>query len=299
MPRRVAGRALRWLHDNRHRGSLPRGTTAELVDPDSVYKPCGESALAAGMVLRVPGASADETRAARELLDFAWTQFGDGALLYERQLRYPMMTDPLEVYAHFAEAGYRHDAFEELAMHLSSLVSHRAVEHMPNRRLAVANATRIAGMRPEADWGALLEATWLGQRPEPWLIDWMTAYCMTHTVFHVTNWGRQPHGLPTEVCDYLARWLPVWMEVWAEIQEWDLLGELIIVDACLPEPQCDPQMWQLLADAQHPSGLVPRDGQPLAGDAAAAYRDHHHTTAVAVMAGALAQSRYSDAPVPS
>ncbi|MEU2179365.1 DUF6895 family protein [Streptomyces thermolilacinus] len=295
LARRVTVRALGWLHRNRHLGSFPADTTAELADPDGVYKPLGESALAAGMAYRAAAALPDEQNAARALLEFGWDQLRRGDLLYERQLRYPMMTDPLEVYAHFAAAGYRHSRLDGLLAHLAATDSYRAVEQMPSRRLAVANAVRLTGLSPAEDCASLMETTWLGRRPEPWLIDWMTAYCMTHTVFHVTDWGRRPHALPDAVVDYLTRWLPVWMEVWAEISEWDLLGELVIVDACLPDPQCPVHVWRQLATAQRADGLVPRDGEPVSGSEREAFAVHHHTTAVAVMAGALTLGRDSDA----
>ncbi|MGA4863124.1 DUF6895 family protein [Streptomyces lavendulocolor] len=293
--REVTARALGWLHRNRHLGSFPADTSAELADPDGVYKPLGESALAAGMVRRAAAVLPDDQDAARTLLEFGWDQLRRGDLLYERQLRHPMMTDPMEVYAHFAAAGYRHGRLDGLLAHLAATDSYQAVEQMPNRRLAVANAARLTGLSYLADWASLTESTWLGRRPEPWLIDWMTAYCMTHTVFHVTDWGRRPHALPDAVVEYLTRWLPVWAEVWTEIGEWDLLAELVIVDACLPRPRFPEDAWRRLAAVQRADGLVPRDGEPVDSSERQAFADHHHTTAVVTLAGALTLWRDSDA----
>ncbi len=292
----LATGAVGWLHRHRELGSLPPDTSGELTDPDSVYKPLGESALAASLVLREGIATPADRRAAEEIMDFAWAQLREGDLLYERQLRYMMMTDPLELYTHFARAGYRHERLHALFNHLGRLVSRDGAEQLPNRRLAVANAARVAGLDRKPDWQVLTDATWLGHTPEPWAIDWMTAYCMTHTVFHVTDWGGRPEGLSPEIQDYLARWLPVWMDVWQEIQEWDLLAELLIVDACLPEPRSDPEIWELLAAAQLPDGLVPRNGEPVPDDPEEAFREHHHTTVVAAVAGTLALSRHRGAP---
>ncbi|MFC4036697.1 DUF6895 family protein [Streptomyces polygonati] len=291
----VAARALGWLHRNRSLGALPPDTTAELADPDSVYKPLGESALAASLVLREGMASVADQRAARDMMDFAWTQLGSGDLLYERQLRYPLITDPLEVYAYFARVGYRHQRLDTLLDHLGSLTAHRGTEMLPNRRLAVANAARVAGVPRQVDWGELIDATWLGRAPEPWMIDWLTAYCMTHSVFNATDWGARADELPPVARDYLTDWLPVWMDIWLETQEWDLVGELIIVDACLPRPSCEPEVWERFAAAQHPDGLMPRNGEPVDEDPAKAFRDHHHTVVVASVAGTLALSRYHDA----
>ncbi|QXE33368.1 MULTISPECIES: DUF6895 family protein [Streptomyces] len=291
---RITSRALTWLHSNREHSTLPPGTTAELAEPDSVYKPLGETALAASLVLREAVAGSTELRLARELLDFSWEQLGAGAMLHERLLRYPMMSDPLETYTHFARSGYRHEGLDRLLAHTTSLRSARAVEVMPNRRLAIANAARVGGFDQgdrAADWAALTRATWLGALPEPWLIDWMTAYHMTHTVFHLTDWGRVPADLPVELAAYLTDWLPAWIDIWAEIAEWDLVAELMIVGSSLPDPLCDPADWERLARLQHEDGLMPRDGHPVAGDAGERFAAHHHTTVVAAVAGTLAVSR--------
>ncbi|MFE4171731.1 DUF6895 family protein [Streptomyces sp. NPDC056909] len=292
---RITSLALTWLHTHREHGALPPGTTAELAEPDSVYKPLGETALAASLVLREAVAGSAELRLARELLDFSWEQLGSGAMLHERLLRYPMMSDPLETYAHFARSGYRHQALDRLLTHTTSLRSARAVEVMPNRRLAIANAARVGGFGQDddhaVDWAALTEATWLGSFPEPWLIDWMTAYNMTHTVFHLTDWGRIPAGLPAGTARYLGDWLPAWIDIWAEIGEWDLVAELMIVGSSLPDPYCDPADWERLARLQHEDGLMPRDGHPVSEDPGERFAAHHHTTVVAAVAGTLALSR--------
>ncbi|RKN40081.1 DUF6895 family protein [Streptomyces hoynatensis] len=291
----MATRALGWLHHNRERGRFPAETTADLTDPNSTYKSLGESALAASLLLREGLASPAEQRLARELLDFCWSQLGNGDLLYERQVQFPAMTDPLEVYGPLARSGYRHRRLHELLTHLHGLTSQRGTEHVPNRRLAVASASRMAGLGDEADWPALLGATWLGHTPEPWAIDWMTAYCLTHTVFHATDWGARPGDLPAHLREYLETWLPVWLDIWCEVKDWDLVIELLIVDACLPHPRSDPEIWRRVAAAQHGDGLMPRSGEPVTEDPDEAFHAHHHTTVVAAIAGALAVSRHRGA----
>ncbi|QES45530.1 hypothetical protein DEJ49_35130 [Streptomyces venezuelae] len=290
----VGARALAWLHAHRERGGLPSDTTADLGDPNSVYKPLAESAAAASLVLRESVAGSTEQRMAGELLGFCWEQFGKGDMLYERLLRYPTMTDPLETYSPFARGGLRHEPLERLLGHTSALRSVRSSELLPNRRLAVANAARVVGLDRGGrayDWGTLTRATWLGATPEPWLIDWMTAYCLTHTVFHLTDWGGTPSGLPADLAAYVTTWLPVWIDIWAEIEQWDLMGELLIVGCCLEEPYCRPADWERFAAVQHPDGLMPRDGEPVDDDPEQRFIDHQHTAVVAAVAGTLAVSR--------
>ncbi|MGI5341833.1 DUF6895 family protein [Streptomyces sp. CA-181903] len=290
--RSMADRALTWLHTHRALGAFPPGATGGLAGPDSVCQPLGETALAASLVLRSPGVLGPARReAARELLEFAWAQFRDGDLLYARQLRHPLVTDPLEIYAHFARCGLRHTDLDRLLAHRAGLRSARGVELLPNRRLAVANAHRVAGLGPDEDWAGLARATWLAAAPEPWAIDWFTAYVLTHTVFHLTDWGGLPHGLPPDLARYVRTWLPVWIDVWREVRAWDLVAELMLTGVCLDEPYCSPADWETVAALQNDDGLVPRDGEPVAGDARRRFEDHRHTVAVTVIAGVVALAR--------
>ncbi|MGC0418925.1 DUF6895 family protein [Embleya sp. AB8] len=296
----IGSGALRWLRANAHFGPLPTHTVVDFNDRDSAYKPLGETALATSLVLREGVAGPGELAAARELLDYAWGQFREGDFLYERQVRHPLVTDPLETYAHFVRAGIRHERMDRLLAHLDELRSVRAIEMMANRRLAVANASRVVGLAHRPDWAELSADTWLGQTPEPWVIDWMTAYNMTHAVFHITDWGAHPELLPAEIRDYLRVWLPVWVDVWAEVAQFDLVGELLIVDACLPEPVCDDQGWRTLAAAQRADGLLPRDADPVDEDPRQAFKDHEHTAVVAIVAGTVTLARsLGTAPAPT
>lgn len=281
--------ALGWLHANRGLGAFEDDATADLDDPDGVYKPLCELALASSLVLREGVAGTAELRAARELVDFSWRQLREGDLLYERQLRHALLTDPLETYVHHARSGFHHEALERALEQCSAADS--MTEVLPNRRLAVANAHRVVGVRRDDDLTGMLRQTWLGRTPQPWALDWYTAYYMTHTVFHFTDWGAMPGELPADVVEYLENWLPVWAAVWAEAGQWDLLGELLIVGACLPEPRCDRAEWELFASARHPDGFVPRDAEPVVDDPRRRFQDHQHTAVVATIAGTLAMSR--------
>lgn len=285
----MTARAMRWLRANRELGAFPADISGDVGNPDSVYKPLGELALAASLVLREGVAGAAQLDAARELMDFSWGQMRKGDLLYERQLRHPLMTDPLELYGHYVRGGRRHRALEELLEFNASVGSLEEV--MPNRRLAVANAHRVVGLSRDDDWEALTRATWLGMTPPPWAINWMTAYAVTHTVFHLTDWGASPRDVPADLADYLTTWLPVWIDIWSEVLQWDLVIELLIVGVCLPVAHCVPAEWERVATAQHADGLMPRDGEPIVGDSLQRFRAHQHTTVVAAVGGTLALSR--------
>ncbi|MFB7616788.1 DUF6895 family protein [Kitasatospora sp. NPDC056181] len=289
----VSSGALRWLHGcyENGLGRFPEDATIDLADPNNVYKPLGEAALATGLLLREGVGGAEDSRIARRVLDLCWAELREGDLLYERQLRYPLMTDPLEVYVHFARAGYRHRVLEGLLESLAGLRAVQAMELLPNRRLAVANARRVVGLARQPDWSALASATWLGATPEPWMIDWLTAYDVTHTVFHLTDWGARPDGLPAPMRDYLGDWLPAWLDIWQEIGQWDLVGELLVVAACIGEPDTGASGWQALAAAQRADGLVPRDTDPITDDPEQLLTDHGHTAVVTVVAATTTLAR--------
>lgn len=288
-----SSRALNWLHTAQRQGHghLPPDATVDLADPDGAYKPLGEAALAASLVLRDGVAGSHDTQVARALVDSCWHQLQDGDLLYERQLRHLTLTDPLELYAHFARSGHRHRLLDGLLTDYAGLRAPDAREVVPNRRLAVANARRIVGVGGEPDWQALTAATWLGATPEPWAVDWSTGYDITHTVFHLTDWGARPDDLPAHLADYLRRWLPVWVDIWLEVGQYDLVGELLAVDACIGDPVCGSEPWRRLADVQHADGLTPRDGDPVATDPHTAFKENEHTAVVAVIAGTVTLAR--------
>lgn len=286
----LATRALGWLHAHHGLGAFDEDTTSDTMDLEDVYKPLAETALASSLVLREGVAGTGRLDVARELLAFAWKQMDDGDMLYQRQLRHVLLTDPIETYAPFVRGGYRHAALDETLAHLAKVGV--TTEVVPNRRMATANARRVTGIGgQDDDWPGMLRATWLGATPPPWAIDWMTAYSMTHAVYHHTDWGGRPNDLPPDVADYLTTWLPVWIDVWSETEQWDLVIELLIVGMCLPEPPIEPATWERLAAVQHADGLVPRDGEPVDDDPLLRFRDNQHTAVVTVIAGTLAVSR--------
>lgn len=292
----IRSRALHWLHAHRRLGALGEAGIEKDLD---AYKALTETALAAGLVLRDGTAGSRERVLAGELLEFSWAQLGQGTRLYERLVHHPMKTDPVECYSHFVDAGYRHTGLDQLISHLAAAGAAQAAELLPNRRLAVANALRATGCGHTAavpDWETLTRATWLGRVLEPWHIDWETGYDLTHTVFHLTDWGRRPHALPAALAAYLTHWLPVWTDLWTEVGEWDLVGELLTVAGCLPDPHTEIDDWQRLARLQHPDGLVPRDSDPVDDDLATRFQDHQHTTVVAVIAASIALTRDLETP---
>lgn len=294
----IVVRALGWLEAAREHFALALDCSCDRLDPVKDFKPVGELALAASIVIREGVTGTREAQLAPALAAFAWAQLREGALLYELARTQPVDTCALEIYACFAEAGYRHRRLDELLTHLGRLRAARVLEMIPSRALAVIHAERRLGLTPRQDPAVLIERTWLGGTPEPWAVDFSTLYAMTHTVFALTDFGARPDDLPASVQTYLHAWLPAWIEVYLEAGQWDLLAELVTVDLCLTKPASYPPVWDALARAQQPDGLLPMGPQRVPTTLAKAFRGHHHPTLVAVIAGTLAISRHSHVRVP-
>ncbi|MDQ2880010.1 MAG: hypothetical protein M3Y48_01825 [Actinomycetota bacterium] len=160
--------------------------------PNEEIKRLGELALVVSIAIREGATGSREAEIARSLAAFTWAQLRDGDVLEVLQREQPIEAYPTETYAWFARIGYRHPRLETLAAHLSGLRAGRVLEIVPNRRLAVFNAERLVGLPPREDLATLTGRTWLGGTPEPWATDLLTLYAMTHTVFHLTDWGARP-----------------------------------------------------------------------------------------------------------
>jgi hypothetical protein len=296
VPQRIGVAALNWLAAHReHFRPRLRGDNASADEIKHRFKPVGELALIGQVLVREGVAGSRQAEQITQLLDFAWQDVLDGGeLLHWLQRDEPLSPIPLEVYVPFRELGRRHPGIEEHLRLVERTVGWRALEAAPTRRLGLARFTARADLPAYADVADAARRTWLGQLPEPWTTDYHLAYAVTHAVFHLTDWGRCPAHLPTAVADYLALWLPAWTEEWAADRSWDLLGELLVVDACLPGPALDADIWQRYADAQDPGGAMPAYGSMPTGSAEDVFDLVHHPTLVAAFAATMATSHVLD-----
>ncbi|WP_235863081.1 DUF6895 family protein [Saccharopolyspora kobensis] len=291
MLHRVGAGALNRLSEHREhfRIRLHHDSPPHEIKPR--FKPVGELAVIGSALLREGVAGTRQAAQVTRLLDFAWQEALDGGeLLAWLQRDEPMSPIPLETYVAFRELGYRHRGIEAHARLINGTGSWHALEALPNRRLGIIGSAAAVGLG-QADVAAATRRTWLGQRPEPWTVDYHVAYDITHTVYHLTDWGGKLDRLPTDIADYLALWLPSWIDEWAARKHWDLLGELLVVDACLPRPVLDAAIWRRYAAAQSPQGAMPVQRTMPTGDAAAVFDLVHHPTLVAALASVMATSR--------
>lgn len=288
----VGERALTWLDTHRDCFRLTDSERASGSATVERLKPIGELALNMRVLFREGVAGSRQHARAEGLLDYAWRELLDGGnVLAELQQAEPFSPVPLEVYANFHEMGHRHPGLEAAIGFVHTTGAWRALELPPNRRLGLLNAERRIGLPPSRDFASTLDGTWLGQRPEPWSVQLHIAYDITHTVFHLTNWGERPDRIPPDLAEYLALYLPAWSADWAELEHWDLLGELLVIDACLPGPRLEAGLWERFAAAQTESGAMPLSGAMPGGDRDAVFDVVHHPTLVAAFASAMAVSR--------
>jgi hypothetical protein len=288
---RLADGAWRWLAAHHTELALPAGVAPAALDLGRHLKPLAELALAGSIALRGGATGRHAATVAAELIEFGWVQLGEGDVLCDIARERPLDTTPLECYFAFVRAGRRNAELDDLLAHLATLRATRVPEHVPNRVLAVLNAERVIGLDTSWDVSALAARTWLASRPEPWTADLGTLYSVTHTVYHLTDWGARPSGLSAQVQDYLRAWLPAWLEVYLEAGHWDLVGELLMVDLCLSEPAYSGEAWARLGAAQYPDGMLPAEAWRDTRNPNTLVRNHYHSTVVAALAGTLAIAR--------
>lgn len=290
VPHRVGVGALNWLVTNREHFRV-HSEGASLREARERLKPVGELAIIGKVLLREGVAGSRQTAQIAGLLDFAWQDVLDGGeVLHHMQRDEPLSPIPMEIYVPFRELGRRHPGVEEHLRVVARTTSWRSLEAIPHRRLGITRFAARAGLPAYADVEEAARRTWLGRTPEPWTVDYNLAYAVTHAVFHLTDWGQHPAGLPTDLVDYLTLWLPAWLDEWAEERHWDLLGELLVVDACLPAPVLDEEIWQRYADAQSPAGSMPAYGAMPTGTTEDVFDLVHHPTLVAAFAATMATS---------
>ncbi|MGW0904596.1 DUF6895 family protein [Streptomyces sp. NPDC002853] len=287
----VGSRALEWLHAHRDGFRLEPD-----VDPEvgflERFKPVGELALICAVLFREGVAGSRQAQLARQLLDHAWRDTLDGGQMLVHGQRIELLSPiPFEVYLPFKELGYSHPAFEEMVRLNQSLESFAAHEMSPVRRLGLSAFQRRGGLEPRPPEAEVIGRTWLGRTPEPWTVEGHTAYDITHTVFHLTDWGKNPDSIPPPIADYLAAWLPAWLDDWLDLERWDLLGELLVVDACLPRPTLDERAWEGFAAAQQADGAMPAVRTIPQGEPEELFDLIYHPTLVAAFASVMATSR--------
>lgn len=114
------------------------------------------------------------------------------------------------------------------------------------------------------------------------------AYEISHTLFHITDFGRHDHGLPDHERDRALGIVDELTDHFVDVEHWDLTAELVLAQFCLG---ADPAATRsgaaairCLLDAQTPGGAIPGRfaGQrlPETAEPLTFFRRAFHTTLV-------------------
>jgi hypothetical protein len=290
-----ARRALAWLDARVRHFWFPKPHAGSLLP---LVKPIGELAMLCDLLLRFPRGSPYHERG-RVWLERAWAELEEGRFLANLVTRRPDMIYRVSTYLPFYRHGYRSKAIERtarLALRSRGIV---ALEYFgwPGLEIAVSLAELRIKAPPRWTIPNAFRQTWLYARPEPNSITETSAYSLTHSVFYLTRFGKQPERLPPVHRRYVARWAPVWAEYYRRRRHWDLMSEMVMALRCIGEDD-DRAFASCLSEAQDDAGRVPGpsgDGRHLDPRCTDPERIHflenYHPTLVGLMTALLSLER--------
>jgi hypothetical protein len=175
------------------------------------------------------------------------------------------------------------------------------VERTPTRLLELRYLLDLADLRHKLPgWRALYRGTLAASRPVTESLEPSDIYAITHTIFYVTDFGREPaRALSGAERARLIQLTDELQERMIRARHWDLVAELILTRCCLAEPRsrADGAGWEALARAQAAEGaFLSPAAQHLVESLASGPEERreliflasYHTCLVAVLAGAVA-----------
>jgi len=275
-----------WISRNLHHFEMRGVASAE--EELSMLKPLGELALTSSILLR----TGLHTQLAREWAAWAWEGLDSGDKIIQVLACRPDLIALSSLCATFSELGYGRPEIHSFLSYLARTANWSALELPPWRRLDVDLALEVLQISPFPQRSQ--ENLWLAKQPEPWMISNDVAYCITHEVFYVTDFGAQAQRIDPAIREYLKTWLPSWFSIFAELKNMDILSELIMVSACIGEAASFGEAIEHVLHSQHADGLIPSplgSGRQLICPADTPDRVHflsnYHTALVGTMALAM------------
>jgi len=174
------------------------------------------------------------------------------------------------------------------------------VERTPTRQLELRYVLELAGLRHNLpSWREIYRRTLAATRPVTASLEPSDIYAITHTVFYVTGFGRNPdRALSRAERVRLIRMTDEIQERMIGAHHWDLVAELILARCCLAGGRtfADQAAWEALARAQAEEGhfLSAATLKALQGTCAGPQERReilflagYHTCLVVILAGAL------------
>jgi hypothetical protein len=172
-----------------------------------------------------------------------------------------------------------------------------SVEAVPFRLMDMRHVFDYGGFAHDLpSMGELVSRTMLARRPSLHYFTNADVYCVTHTIFYLTDFGFAPLACRDHLDISHARGVvDQLLGLYLRLRDWDLTAELMICRACLGQPGgvLGDAGWAGLLGAQLPDGSVPAPGFEPAGPEARrdatlyAFEHNYHTTLVAALAAAL------------
>lgn len=172
-----------------------------------------------------------------------------------------------------------------------------AVEVVPFRMMDLRHVLDHAGIRhalPAMEDS--LARTMLAQRPPLHYLTGADVYCLTHTIFYLTDFGfDSSNTIDSSALATYRRMVEQLLGLYVRLRDWDLTAELLICAHCLRSPPSEVQSAavQALTAAQLDDGSVPAPRFDPHGEdarragAGYAFEHNYHTTLVAALAAFL------------
>lgn len=215
-------KTLNWLRSNRREFALDHAEGG--VDTILLLKPFSEFVLTL-RVLTLLGYEVSEH------IEWAWQELNQGNDLIDILVARPDLADLVALYANFHEFGYRNARLMGLLAHTKSLDSTKSLEMSAWSRISLEyNFERLQLGKVGEE---VMNRSWLGRLPEPWVISDAIAYAVTHEVFYLTDFGTKTNSLGKAALMYLKLWLPVWTRCFMEERNCDIVGELLMAAFCV------------------------------------------------------------------
>ena len=276
-------RSLQWLAVNRHEFAFTQDTNWH--EQIFLMKPFAEFVLALRVLNRLGHDVADHVK-------WAWELTRNGDYLLDVLVARPDLASLAGLYASFHEFGYRNSRLRAWLTHLESMTSINAAESSLWSRIADKYNFQRLGLGEPPD--QLMSQSWLESDPEPWTISDASAYSVTHEVFYITDFGCRADSLSVKATELLNLWLPVWVRCFADEQNWDIVGELLMVAICIKDSSWTGQLLLQMLKTQSEDGMFSGPAgagrglvNPTNSPARQRFLSNYHTTIVGSMALAM------------
>jgi hypothetical protein len=142
----------------------------------------------------------------------------------------------------------------------------------------------------------LFVQTMLAQRPPIYYLTSADVYCLTHTIFYLTDFGFETSDvIERSILSSYRRMIEHLLGLYVRLSDWDLTAELLICAHCLKSPSSEVQSaaMQAITAAQLEDGSVPAPKFDLRSEDARragvryVFEHNYHTTLVSALAAAL------------